>query len=166
MRIATVTLISLYLFAFSGLKAQKINADELIGVWKMEQSGFIADGKEVVKDFNACRLSQNFVFKQDGTVDYTYYEGDLDTCYIGEVETYNWEIEQDTLKLESRGYYGYYLIKLQKEERMRLQAVVEQREATGDAMLDMMLNTVHFDVYRKQSKPVGCESCRVVLILK
>lgn len=146
--------------------AQETVAEQLVGIWKLEVSGFITDGEEVIKDFNACRLSQNFVFKSDGTVDYTYYEGDLDTCYVAAVETYNWELKQDTLVLESRGYWGYYRLTMEKAGGLRLEGIQEQRESTGDAMLDKLLSTVHFDVYRRRSAPVSCENCKVVLELK
>ncbi|MBL1407590.1 lipocalin-like domain-containing protein [Sphingobacterium faecale] len=147
------------------VSAQEIDVAGLIGVWKLERSGFIEAGTEVIKDFDACRLSRNFVFRSDNTVDYTYYEGNLDTCYVAEVETYQWKLEGDTLVLESRGYVGYYLLKMEEKGDLRMEAVKEESTATGDEMLDKMLNTVHFDVYRKQSKPVNCADCRVVLKL-
>lgn len=151
---------------YSDAIAQEIDTTKLIGVWKLERSGFIEEGSEVIKDFNPCQLLRNFVFKLDNTVDYTYYEGDLDTCYAADVETYKWRLNGDTLVVESRGYFGYYLLKMERENELRIQGIEADRVPTGDPLVDKMLNTIHFDVYRKQSKPVGCESCRVVLKLK
>ncbi len=154
-------------FGFWGqATAQEIAGEQLIGIWKLERSGFITDGEEVIKDFNDCRLSQNFVFKSDGTMDYTYYEGDLDTCYAAAVETYNWKLQQDTLILESRGYWGYYLLTTQEDVEIRLEGIREQQEPTGDPTLDKIWNTVHFDIYRRQSVPVICEKCKIVVELK
>lgn len=147
------------------VSAQEIDAAGLIGVWKLERSGFVEAGAEVIKDFDACRLSRNFVFRSDNTVDYTYYEGNLDTCYVAEVETYQWALEGDTLVLESRGYFGYYLLQMKEKGDLRMEAVKVDRTPTGDAVLDKMMNTVHFDVYRRQAKPVSCADCRVVLKL-
>lgn len=153
------------LFALNMLKAQAITAEELVGVWKLEQSGFIEQGKDVIKDFNACRLSQNFLFKDDGTLEYTYYEGDLDTCYVGEVENYQWRIEQDTLVLNTGEYIGYYVLKMLDDGCFRMEAVQMEKETTGDKMLDKLLNTVHFDVYRKRLAPVSCDQCKLVIKL-
>lgn len=150
----------------SDVVAQEIEKVKLIGVWKLEQSGFIEDGTEVIKNFNPCRLLRNFVFKSDNTVDYTYYEGDLDTCYVGDVETYKWKLNSDTLEVESRGYWGYYLLEMKGENELRMHAIDSVKVSTGDAVLDKMLNTLHFDVYQRRSQPVSCEQCRVVLKLK
>lgn len=139
---------------------------KLIGIWKLEQSGFVEDGTEVIKDFTPCRLSRNFVFKSDGTVDYTYYEGDMDTCYIADVETYHWRMSNDTLILECNGYFGYYHVAIKGEDELRMQMIDKDNVSTGDELLDKILNTLHFELYRRQPNPVNCDSCKLVLRLK
>lgn len=146
--------------------ASDIDPVKLIGIWKLEQSGFIEDGAKVIKDFTPCRLSRNFIFKSDGTVDYTYYEGDLDTCYVTEVESYRWRLEKDTLMVESNGYFGYYLLAMRGEDELSMQMIDKNKVLTGDELTDKILNAVHFDVYRRQSKPVHCDQCKLVLKLK
>ncbi|WP_164123124.1 MULTISPECIES: lipocalin family protein [Sphingobacterium] len=162
LRIALLLIVMFY----GKVVAQEIDAAKLIGIWKLERSGFIREGVEVIKDFDGCRLSRNFVFRSDNTVDYTYYEGNLDTCYAADVETYQWKLEGDTLVVELRGYFGYYLLQIGEEDELRMQAVEIDRKPTRDALIDKILNTVHFDVYRKRSSPVNCEACRLVLKLQ
>lgn len=153
------------LVSFNKAIAQSVDPEKLLGVWKLEKSGFIDNAEVVIKQFNDCRLSQNFVFKSDGTVDHTYYEGDLDTCYIGKTESYKWHILEDTLVLSSGEYFGYYVLQMINNGSFRMQAVQTEIESTGDEILDKMLNTVHFDVYTKHNGPVSCDQCKLILKL-
>lgn len=156
--LSLITIALLPLFAQSG-----IDTAALVGIWKLEEAGFYVAGEKEVKSFDACRLSRNFIFEQGGKVRYHYYEGSIDDCYMGQPEEYSWTLQDSVLTLISPQSINRQIVRRLADDVLLLETYLQERiEVPGDKLTEEILNTIHYDRYRRVDKPVYFEGSKPI----
>jgi hypothetical protein len=159
-----ITVLSLVKIAVFPLFAQsEVDTAALVGIWKLEEAGFYVAGEKEVKPFDACRLSRNFIFEQGGKARYHYYEGSVDDCYIGQPEEYSWTIKDSVLTLMSSQSTQQQIIRWLADDVLLLETYLKERiEVPGDKLTEEILNTIHYDRYRRIDRPVYFEGSKPI----
>lgn len=130
------------------VNAQKLKKDDVIGFWKLKESGFYEGKKKVVKAFNQCRLMRNYSIREDGFAIYNYVEGDVENCNISEPRLSFWRIVDNRIQFytDENNILEEVVVTLNKEKTMTFSSYIPERIKDKDAMVEKVLNTIHYDI--------------------
>ncbi|MCE3074696.1 lipocalin-like domain-containing protein [Chryseobacterium gwangjuense] len=130
------------------VSAQKLKKEDVIGFWKLKESGFYEGKKKIVKDFDQCRLMRNYSIREDGFAIYNYVEGNVGDCTISEPRLSFWRIEDNRIQFyaDEKNILEEVVVTLNKDKTMTFSSYIPEPVKDKDAMLEKMLNTIHYDV--------------------
>ncbi|WP_185291113.1 lipocalin family protein [Chryseobacterium lactis] len=147
-------LFSVFLLAFSALiSAQKLKKDEVVGFWKLKESGSYENKIRVKKDFDNCLLMRNYTLRDDGFAIYNYIEGSTGNCLPSEPRLSFWKIVDNRIQF----YIGKdtiieeLMVTLnRKDNTMTFSSYIPVPVKDTDPKLEKVLNMIHYDVLEKQ----------------
>lgn len=130
------------------LNAQKLKKEDVIGFWKLKESGFYEGKKKVVKAFNQCRLMRNYSIREDGFAIYNYVEGEAGNCTISEPRLSFWRIVDNRIQFyaDEKNILEEVVVTLNKDKTMTFSSYIPEQIKDKDAMVEKMLNTIHYDI--------------------
>lgn len=144
-----------FLLVWIPLFGQTQEKVDLVGIWKLEEAGFYESGNREIKPFDACRLSRNFTFTHNGKAIYRYYEGSVADCSHGEPERYDWSMQDSVLTLKSETTTDYKIVRKLDGDAILLETYLfEKIDIPDDELTTRILNTIHYERYRRVSSPV------------
>lgn len=139
--------------AFSTLlSAQKLKKENVIGFWKLKESGFYEGKKKVVKNFDKCRLMRNYSIRDDGFAIYNYMEGDVENCIASEPRLSFWKVVDNRIQFytDDKNILEEVVVTLNKDKTMTFSSYIPVPVKDKDPEMEKMLNTVHYDILEKQ----------------
>lgn len=147
-------LISTLVLVFSSLvSAQKITKEDVVGFWKLKESGVYENKMKVKKDFDNCLLMRNYTLRDDGFAIYNYIEGSTGSCLPSEPRLSFWKIIDNRIRF----YIGKdtiveeVMVTLNKKDNtMTFSSYIPVPVKDKDPKLEKVLNMVHYDVLEKQ----------------
>lgn len=130
------------------VSAQKLKKEEVIGFWKLKESGFYEGSKKTVKAFNQCRLMRNYSIREDGFAIYNYVEGEVGNCTISEPRLSFWRLTDNRIQfyIDEKNILEEVEVTLNKDKTITFSTYIPEPVKDKDAMLEKMLNTVHYDI--------------------
>jgi len=130
------------------VSAQKLTKEDVIGFWKLKESGFYEGKKKVVKDFDQCRLMRNYSIREDGFAIYNYVEGNVGDCTISEPRLSFWRVLDNRIQFyaDEKNILEEVVVTLNKDKTMTFSSYIPEPVKDEDAMLEKMLNTIHYDI--------------------
>ncbi|WP_426278448.1 lipocalin family protein [Chryseobacterium sp. S-02] len=122
--------------------------EDVIGFWKLKESGFYEGKKKVVKTFNKCRLMRNYAIREDGFAIYNYVEGDAGNCTISEPRLSFWRIVDNRIQFytDDKNILEEVVVTLNKDKTMTFSSYIPEPVKDKDSTLEKILNTVHYDI--------------------
>lgn len=142
-----------FVLAFSSLmNAQKLKKEDVIGFWKLKESGFYEDKRKVMKDFDNCRLMTNYAIREDGFAVYNYVEGSVADCLPSEPRLSFWRIVGNRLQFfaDEQNILEEVVVTLNKNKTITFSSYIPTPIKDKDANLEKMLNTIHYEVLEKR----------------
>jgi hypothetical protein len=130
------------------VNAQQLKKEDVIGFWKLKESGFYEGNKKVVKTFNQCRLMRNYSIREDGFAIYNYVEGDTGNCTVSEPRLSFWRIVDNRIQFyaDEKNILEEVVVTLNKDKTMTFSSYIPEQIKDKDAMLEKILNTIHYDI--------------------
>lgn len=130
------------------LNAQELKKEDVIGFWKLKESGFYEGKKKVVKAFNQCRLMRNYSIREDGFAIYNYVEGETGNCIISEPRLSFWRIVDNRIQFyaHDKNILEEVVVTLNKDKTITFSSYIPEQIKDKDAMVEKMLNTIHYDI--------------------
>jgi len=144
-----ILLSSVFLLICGSLvSAQKMKKKDVIGFWKLKESGFYEGKKKEVKAFNKCRLMRNYAIREDGFAIYNYVEGDAGNCTISEPRLSFWRIVDNRIQFytDDKNILEEVVVTLNKDKTMTFSSYIPEPVKDKDSTLEKILNTVHYDI--------------------
>lgn len=134
---------------FSALiSAQKLKKENVIGFWKLKESGFYEGKKKVVKNFDKCRLMRNYLIREDGFAIYNYIEGDVENCIASEPRLSFWKVVENRIQfyVDDKNVLEEVVVTVNKDNTMTFSSYIPVPVKDSDPELEKMLNTIHYDI--------------------
>lgn len=134
---------------FSALiSAQKLKKENVIGFWKLKESGFYEGKKKVVKNFGKCRLMRNYSIREDGFAIYNYIEGDVENCIASEPRLSFWKVVENRIQfyMDAKNVLEELVVTVNKDKTMTFSSYIPVPVKDSDPELEKMLNTIHYDI--------------------
>ena len=144
-----ILLSSVFILVCGGLlNAQKLKKEDVIGFWKLKESGFYEGKKKVVKAFNQCRLMRNYSIREDGFAIYNYVEGETGNCIISEPRLSFWRMVDNRIQFyaDDKNILEEVVVTLNKDKTITFSSYIPEPVKDKDAMLEKILNTNHYDI--------------------
>ncbi|MFZ4929183.1 lipocalin family protein [Chryseobacterium sp. Mn2064] len=138
---------------FPFINAQKLSKDNVIGFWKLKESGFYENNRKVVKDFDNCRLMRNYAIRADGFAVYNYTEGSVGDCSPSEPRLSFWRIVDNRIQfyVDDNNILEEVVVTFNKDKTMTLSDYKpEYVKMKGDALTEKVMNTIHYDILERQ----------------
>lgn len=134
------------------VSAQKLKKEDVIGFWKLKESGFYEGKKKVVKNFDKCRLMRNYSIREDGFAIYNYIEGDVENCTPSEPRLSFWKIIDNRIQFyaDEKNILEEVIVTVNKEKTMTFSSYIPVPVKDKDPEMEKILNTIHYDVLEKQ----------------
>lgn len=146
-KITLILSLSLSSFAF----AQKINPNDVIGFWKLEEAGYYEDGKKINKDFNNCRLLRNYTIWENGYAIYNYFEGSNENCTISEPRLTFWRIIDNRIQFYIDDYiFQDEIIKIIDNQTITFETYKKDKIEDNDKLFEKIANSVSYEILKKQ----------------
>lgn len=136
------------LFFGALVSAQKLKKEDVIGFWKLKESGFYEGKKKVAKDFDKCRLMRNYSIREDGFAIYNYIEGEVGNCIPSEPRLSFWKIIDNRIQfyVDDKNILEEVMVTLNKDKTMTFSSYIPVPVKDSDQELEKMLNTIHYDI--------------------
>lgn len=130
------------------VSAQKLKKEDVIGFWKLKESGFYEGKKKVVKDFDNCRLMRNYALREDGFAVYNYIEGKAGDCIPSEPRLSFWKVIDNRIQfyMDDNNILEEVVVTVNKDKTMTFSSYIPVPVKDKDPELEKMLNTVHYDI--------------------
>ncbi|WBV61134.1 lipocalin family protein [Chryseobacterium camelliae] len=130
------------------VSAQKLKKEDVVGFWKLKESGFYEGKKKVVKDFDQCRLMRNYAIREDGFAIYNYVEGSVGNCTISEPRLSFWRLAENRIQfyIDEKNILEEVVVTLNQDKTMTFSSYIPEPVKDKDAMVEKMLNTIHYDI--------------------
>ncbi len=130
------------------INAQKLKKEDVIGFWKLKESGFYEGKKKVVKAFNQCRLMRNYSIREDGFAIYNYVEGDAGNCTISEPRLSFWRVVDNRIQFyaDENNILEEVVVTLNKDKTITFSSYIPKPVKDKDPMLEKILNSNHYDI--------------------
>lgn len=130
------------------VSAQQLKKEDVIGFWKLKESGFYEGKKKVIKDFDQCRLMRNYAIREDGFAIYNYVEGSVGDCTISEPRLSFWRLIDNRIQfyIDEKNILEDVVVTLNTDKTMTFSSYIPKPVKDKDAMLEKMLNTIHYDI--------------------
>lgn len=130
------------------VNAQKLKKEDVIGFWKLKESGFYEGKNKIVKAFNQCRLMRNYSIREDGFAIYNYVEGEVGSCSISEPRLSFWRVVDNRIQFyaDEKNILEEVVVTLNKDKTMTFSSYIPEQIKDNDAMVEKMLNTIHYDI--------------------
>lgn len=144
---------SVFILVFSTLvSSQKVKKEDIIGFWKLKESGFYESKTKVKKDFDNCRLMRNYAIREDGFAIYNYIEGSVGNCMPSEPRLSFWRIVENRIQffVDDKNILEEVVVTFNKDKTMLFSTYIPVRVKDSDATTEKILNTVHYDILEKQ----------------
>lgn len=134
------------------VSAQKLKKEDVIGFWKLKESGFYEGKKKVVKNFDKCRLMRNYSIREDGFAIYNYIEGGVENCISSEPRLSFWKIIDNRIQFyaDEKNILEEVIVTVNKEKTMTFSSYIPVPVKDKDPEMEKILNTIHYDVLEKQ----------------
>ncbi|WP_160137653.1 lipocalin family protein [Chryseobacterium sp. c4a] len=132
--------------------AQKLKKEDVVGFWKLKESGFYEGKKKEVKAFDNCRLMRNYAIREDGFAVYNYIEGEVGNCIPSEPRLSFWKIVGNRIQfyMDDKNILEEVVVTLHKDKTMTFSSYIPVPFKDKDPELEKELNTVHYDILEKQ----------------
>lgn len=130
------------------VSAQKLKKEDVIGFWKLKESGFYEGKKKVVKDFDNCRLMRNYAIREDGFAVYNYIEGQVGDCIPSEPRLSFWKIIDNRIQffVDDKTILEEVIVTFNKDKTMTFSSYIPVPFKDNDPELEKILNTVHYNI--------------------
>lgn len=141
-------LFSLALVFASLVSAQKLKKEDVIGFWKLKESGFYEGKKKIVKDFDNCRLMRNYAIREDGFAVYNYIGGKVGDCLPSEPRLSFWKIIDNRIQfyVDDKNILEEVVVTLNKDKTMTFSSYIPVPVKDKDLELEKILNTIHYNI--------------------
>ncbi|MBP2615200.1 lipocalin family protein [Chryseobacterium jejuense] len=128
--------------------AQKLKKEDVIGFWKLKESGFYEGKNKVVKDFNNCRLMRNYAIREDGFAVYNYTEGKVEDCAPSEPRLSFWKIVDNRIQfyVDDKNILEEVVVTVNKDKTLTFSSYIPVPVKDKDPKLEKILNTIHYDI--------------------
>ncbi|MGH1517660.1 lipocalin family protein [Chryseobacterium sp. JK1] len=138
---------------FPFMNAQKLSKDNVIGFWKLKESGFYENKKKVIKDFDNCRLMRNYSIREDSFAVYNYTEGNVGDCSPSEPRLSFWRIVDNRIQfyVDDKTILEEVIVTFNQDKTITFSDYKpEHIKMDGDALTEKVMNTIHYDILEKQ----------------
>lgn len=139
--------------AFTSLvNAQNLKKEDVVGFWKLKESGFYEGKKKVVKDFDNCRLMRNYAIREDGFAVYNYIEGEVGNCRPSEPRLSFWKIVDNRIQFyaDEKNILEEVAVTLNKDKTITFSSYIPVPLHDKDPEMEKISNTIHYDVLERQ----------------
>lgn len=140
--------------AFSSfINAQKLKKEDIIGFWRLKESGFYENNKKVSKSFDNCSLMRNYTMREDGFAIYNYVEGSVGNCMPSEPRLSFWRIVDNRIQFyaDDKSILEEVVVALDKKNKsMTFSTYIPEPVKDDDPKLEKILNMIHYDTLEKQ----------------
>ncbi|MGE8555817.1 MAG: lipocalin family protein [Chryseobacterium jejuense] len=128
--------------------AQKLKREDVIGFWKLKESGFYEGKKKIVKDFDNCRLMRNYAIREDGFAVYNYIGGKVGDCLPSEPRLTFWKVVDNRIQFyaDDKNILQEVVVTVNKDKTMTFSSYIPVPVKDKDPMLEKLLNTIHYDI--------------------
>lgn len=132
--------------------AQKLKKEDVVGFWKLKESGFYQGKKKTVKIFDKCRLMRNYSIREDGFAIYSYTEGDVENCSVSEPRLSFWRMISNRIQFYSdeNNILEEVVVTINHDKTMTLSSYIPILTKDTDPKLEQAFNTIHYDILEKQ----------------
>ncbi len=145
-----IILILLILFS-SKMFSQQLKPDNVIGFWKLQESGFYENGKKVSKEFDDCRLMRNYTIWDNGYAIYNYVEGSNGNCFPSEPRLTLWRIVDNRIQFYIDDYiFEDRIVKINQDKTITFETYIDKKIIDSDKEFEKIANTISYDILRKQ----------------
>ncbi|SFN02421.1 Lipocalin-like domain-containing protein [Algoriella xinjiangensis] len=143
-------LVIFFLVVSSSLFAQSIKQNDVVGFWKLKESGFFEDGKKVNKDFDNCRLLRNYSIWDNGYAIYSYFEGSNGDCFPSEPRLTNWRLIDNRIQFYiNDDVLEEKIVKLNNDNSITLETYRKEKIVDDDKFFEKIANTISYDIIEK-----------------
>ncbi|MFP3834073.1 lipocalin family protein [Chryseobacterium sp. SIMBA_028] len=142
-----------FILASSSLmSAQKLKKDDVLGFWKLKESGFYEGKTKVKKDFDNCRLMRNYALREDGFAIYNYVGGSVGDCMPSEPRLSFWRIVDNRIQffVDDKNILEEVVVTFNKDKTMLFSSYIPIPAKNSDAKVEAILNTIHYSILEKQ----------------
>ncbi|SDI83649.1 lipocalin-like domain-containing protein [Chryseobacterium jejuense] len=128
--------------------AQKLKREDVIGFWKLKESGFYEGKKKIVKDFDNCRLMRNYAIREDSFAVYNYIGGKVGDCLPSEPRLSFWKIIDNRIQfyVDDKNILEEVVVTLNKDKTMTFSSYIPVPVKDKDLELEKILNTIHYNI--------------------
>ncbi|BAP32115.1 uncharacterized protein CHSO_3078 [Chryseobacterium sp. StRB126] len=128
--------------------AQGLKREDVIGFWKLKESGFYEGKNKVVKDFDNCQLMRNYAIREDGFAVYNYIEGKVGDCIPSEPRLTFWKIIDNRIQFyaDDKNILEEVVVTVNKDKTMTFSSYIAVPVKDKDPELEKLLNTIHYDI--------------------
>ncbi|SIS64322.1 Lipocalin-like domain-containing protein [Chryseobacterium ureilyticum] len=146
MRIVLSSVLVLMCASFGS--AQKLKKEDVVGFWKLKESGFYEGKKKEKKDFDNCLLMRNYTIREDGFAIYNRIEGSVGNCIPTEPSLSFWKIVDNRIQfyINKDTIIDEVEVTLNSDKTITFTSYIPQPIKDKDPNLEKMLNTIYYDV--------------------